>query len=368
MATQRILLIRPSALGDVARTAPVAASLRRGFPDAEIHWLVRKGFEDAVRGHPAVDRVITFPRKELGRALRGGRMGELLRFARELRQPGYDIAIDAQGLLRSALITRLTGAPVRVGPSDAREGARLFYTLRVRSRRTHTVDRMLDLVRAMGVEARPDMRLYRVGRFSEPTSGSVKRKDVGSENRHTQSQAGSESRGTQSQVGSESRRTRGIVIAPTSRWEAKRWPVDRFDALVARLLAKKPGPVVLVGGPDERDQCGPLLERARWDPRVIDRVGDTGVGDLMDLIADARLVVANDSAAAHIAVGFDRPLVALYGPTDVSKVGPYGRIEDVIQDVRLGDTLNHKDPKNRVMMERITTEVVERACLARLVG
>ena len=357
MATQRILLIRPSALGDVARTAPVAASLRRGFPDAEIHWLVRKGFEDAVRWHPAVDRVITFPRKELGRALRRGRMGELLRFARELRQPGYDIAIDAQGLLRSALITRLTGAPVRVGPSDAREGARLFYTLRVRSRRTHTVDRMLDLVRAMGVEARADMRLYRVGRFSESTSGSVERKDVGSE-----------SRGTQSQVGSESRRTQGIVIAPTSRWEAKRWPVERFDALVARLLAKKPGPVVLVGGPDERDQCGPLLERARWDPRVIDRVGDTGVGELMDLIADARLVVANDSAAAHIAVGFDRPLVALYGPTDVSKVGPYGRIEDVIQDVRLGDTLNHKDPKNRVMMERITTEVVERACLARLVG
>ena len=162
MATQRILLIRPSALGDVARTAPVAASLRRGFPDAEIHWLVRKGFEDAVRWHPAVDRVITFPRKELGRALRRGRMGELLRFARELRQPGYDIAIDAQGLLRSALITRLTGAPVRVGPSDAREGARLFYTLRVRSRRTPVL-----------ASPSPSLSAERVSTPSAPTPVSV---------------------------------------------------------------------------------------------------------------------------------------------------------------------------------------------------
>jgi heptosyltransferase-1 len=99
---------------------------------------------------------------------------------------------------------------------------------------------------------------------------------------------------------------------------------------------------------------------------VTDRVGSTSISALMALISRAALVVANDSAAVHMAVGFDRPTVALYGPTDVARVGPYGREADVIQHREPGDTLDHKDDANAAMMARIGLEEVLNACRVRL--
>src|SRR5690606_35309433 len=121
-----------------------------------------------------------------------------------------------------------------------------------------------------------------------------------------------------------------------SRWAGKRWPIERFDALVAELLDPTDGDVaalrvLVVGGPDEREQCGPLLARSERDPRVVDLVGKTSIGRLMAVIARAGLVVASDSAAIHMGVGFDRALVGLFGPTRIELVGPYRREGDVLQ-------------------------------------
>ncbi|MEM7756499.1 MAG: glycosyltransferase family 9 protein, partial [Planctomycetota bacterium] len=157
-----------------------------------------------------------------------------------------------------------------------------------------------------------------------------------------------------------------VVLAPTSRWASKRWPAAKWVELARRLLGRGFGPVAVVGGPGERDQCAPLLDLAASDSRVVDLVGQTSVGGLMAVISRARLVVANDSAAAHMTVGFDRPLVALYGPTRTRLVGPYGRDADVIQRVLPGDDLDHKRDKNVSLMERIGVGEVFGACLTRL--
>ena len=334
----RILLIRPSALGDVCRSVPVLASLRRAWPEATIDWLVRDSFADAVRAHPDLSGVLTFPRAALGRSMRRANPAPSLRWLRELRRGRYDLAIDAQGLARSGLFAWATRASRRVGYANAREGAPIAYTERLRvDRDMHAVDRMLALVEAMGVVPVADMRLY------PPESD---RAAVDADERLAGPGL--------------------IVLAPTSAWPAKRWPGKRFVALAEALLERAAARIAIVGAPGEEDQCRGLRALATRRDRVVDLVGATSVGRLMAVIERADLVVANDSAALHMAVGLDRPIVALFGPTRTALVGPYRRDDDVVQHVRPGEPLDHKSAASRAMMERITVdEVLERA-LARL--
>lgn len=334
----RILIVRPSALGDVCRSVPVLASLRAAYPGAAIDWLVRDSFVDAIRAHPALNEVVPFARSALGSTASTGRFGPTLAFLRSLRARRYDLVIDAQGLFRSGLFAWATSAPRRVGFANARELGWAFLTERhaVRTDK-HTVDRMLELIARSGVTPVADMRLY---------APSEDRDAITADPRLAQPL---------------------VVLAPTSRWPGKRWPADRFAALARELLASgRAAAIAIVGAAGEREQCAPLLELAQTAPRVVDLIGQTTVGRLMALIERAALVVANDSAALHMAVGFKRPIVALFGPTRTSLVGPYQRDRDVIQRLAPGDRLSHKDPRSAELMQRISTSLVLDACFARL--
>ncbi|MBX3323361.1 MAG: glycosyltransferase family 9 protein [Phycisphaeraceae bacterium] len=332
---QHILLIRPSALGDVCRTVPVLVSLRRALPSARIDWLVQDSFVDAVRAHPDVARVVPFARGALGRAMKRGRIGEVFSYLGGLRAERYDLVIDAQGLLRSALIGRASGARRRVGYANAQECGWVFNTERhALDRSMHTVDRMLGLVERAGIAPVRDMRLYAAEEDQMAARALVP--EV------------------------------GIVLAPTSRWAAKRWPIERFAALAERLLRESDEPITIIGAPGEEAQCGALTALAAREPRVTNLVGRTSIGQTMAIIERSVLVAACDSAALHMAVGFDRPIVALYGPTEVSRVGPYRREGDVIQHVTPGDKLDHKRAANVALMERIEVDEVLAACRARL--
>lgn len=341
---RRILIIRPSALGDVCRSVPVLAALRAAFPAAEIDWLVQDAYAPAIEHHPALTRAVPFPRKRFGSLLRRARFGEVLDWLGSLRRARYDLVLDCQGLFRSGAFAWFTRAPRRVGFDDARELGWLGLSERVAAPRSmHTVDRMLALARAVGADAAspPDMRLY-----AAPDAHARVHADPLLAQK------------------------RSVLLAPTSRWAGKRWPADRF-AQAARVLLDtgRADVIVLVGGPSERDQVAPLLGLARAEPRVIDRVGATSVADLMALVEASALVVANDSAPLHMAVGFDRPCVALFGPTRTDLVGPWRRERDVIQHVSPGERLDHKnDAAGRALMERITVDEVVAAAAAKLGG
>jgi len=340
-APKRILIVRPSALGDVCRSVPALASLRAAYPESEIDWLVRDVYVDAVSAHPMLTRVVPFARGELRRWWRSPRAAGALRaFLGELRGARYDLVLDLQGLARSGFFAWATGAPRRVGLADARELGWLGLTERVRvASETHTVERMLGVVAGAGVPIVRDMRLYTDEAWRDavrPVTGGA----------------------------------RYALLAPTSAWAGKRWPAERFCEVAQHLLSQElVERVVVVGGKGEREQCAPLLKLAAADRRVVDAVGRTSVGELMALVETAAVVLANDSAAAHMAVGFGRPLVCLFGPTRVERVGPYGRDADVLQHVRSGESLSHKDEASgRALMGRITTQEVLTASEQRLTG
>lgn len=270
--------------------------------------------------------------------MKRGKFGGFTRWIGELRAKHYDLVIDAQGLGRSAAIARLSGAQVRIGHADAREFGRLGYNRAVRSNAAHTVDRMLDLLGPIGVPALRDMRLYssdsaREWVASHPALGG----------------------------------TRFAVFAPTSRWPGKCWDAARFAELARSALTLGVDAVAVIGVKSERSQCAPLLELAAREPRVADLVGGLTIEQMCALIERSAVVVSNDSAAAHIAVGFDRPLVAFYGPTDVSRVGPYRRESDVLQHVMPGERLDHKNEAlGRALMDRITLDEAARVLEQRL--
>lgn len=319
----RILLIKPSALGDVCRTVPVLASLARAWPEAEIHWLVQDGFVDAVSAHPDLDRVIPFPRGRFGRWMRSPAVArELLEWTRRLREADYDLVLDCQGLSRSGFMTRATNAPRRVGDRRAREFAWLAYTDRVdTAAAVHEVDRMFTLVEACGADVVRDLRLH------VPTEATASwRSGVGG-------------------------RLEGVpvtTLASTSRWESKAWPRGHWAELGRRLLDRDGRHLLLLGAPSERDEVEALRDAiGDSSGRVHCLAGRTTVGEMMAAIEQSDLVVSNDSAALHMAVGLAHRGVAsvgLFGPTDPARVGPYGGHAEVLQaPLPEGRAVNYRD-------------------------
>ena len=319
----RILIIRPSALGDVARTVPALATLRRAFPNATIDWLVREGFEDAVRHHPMLDGVISFRRWPLPKLVtsreplrRGVRLRRRLR-GDDPASPGrYDRVYDLQGLARSGLLAWLTRAPRRVGYRDAKELGWLGCNVRHRiDPSLHAVDRMLAVLQADGLEPVANMRLHLGDADAEFLSATLRDAGIGCEE---SSDAGSEGRYT--------------CIAPGAKWGCKRWPVEHYAAVAARLIERRIAgeAIVLVGSPAELDEAQPIVD-------AVESAGGralrprTSVGQMMALVSGCRLLLCNDSAPLHVAVGFSRRIISIFGPTDPALVGPYRLPHCVVQ-------------------------------------
>lgn len=311
----RVLIVRPTALGDVARTVPVLVTLRRAYPEAHIDWLVAKVFAPAVRDHPMLDGVVEFDRKALAKfGFSPGATGAGWRFVQLLREKNYDAVYDLQGLFRSGLFTRLTSARRRVGFANAREAGWLGYNVRHRvDAKRHTVDRMLGLLEADGLEPVHDMRLYLAERDKAWLDTFKHEHGIG--------EAGY------------------ACIAPTARWGCKCWPIERYGEVARRMIEQGVAgdKLVIIASPDEREKVLPIFEvlmgngAAGGDLRGRVVFPVTQVGQMMALLSAARVLVCNDSAPLHVAVGFDRPVVALFGPTDPALVGPYRKESSVLR-------------------------------------
>lgn len=302
---RRVLIVRPSALGDVIRTVPALVTLRRALPDAAIDWLVQESFIDAVAHHPGLSGVIPFPRDRFGGMLTRPAVAlEAARWTGALRRRRYDVAVDLQGLSRSGLFTWLTRAPVRVGFANATEGAWVAYNRRHHvDSRLHAVDRMLALLEAAGYPPCRDLRLHLGAHDARWLSTFLAENGCVDEPY--------------------------VAMAPTARWRCKCWPIDHFVEVALRLLAtgRAGARVVVLAAPAERPFIRPLLDAL--GPRGLAPL--TTVGQMLALVSRARLLVANDSAPLHAAVGFGRPLVAVFGPTDPFLVGPCDRADAVVR-------------------------------------
>jgi len=291
-SVRRILLIKPSSLGDIVHAMPTLAVLRERFPQAEVTWLVKRQWAPLVQVIAGVDRVCVVDQ---------GMMGWLGRVP-ELRAARFDLVVDLQGLFRSGAMARLTGCGRRVGFANAREGSPLFYTKRVAvpSASMHAVDRYLLVAEALGA-ARP----------TEPTFDFMERP----ENR--------EAVETMLARAGIAPSSAWVAMNVSARWETKRWPPQHFAEAADRLAERYGVQVVLMGGPAERPESLAVMERMRT--KAVDLTGQTPVGWLPGLLRRASLLLTNDSGPMHIAAAVETPVVALFGPTDPIRTGPYGQ-------------------------------------------
>jgi heptosyltransferase-1 len=321
----RILLIKPSAVGDVINTVPVLAKLRTRFPSAQIDWLLTPSIAEWIGHHPALSSVVPFERQELSHPWKG--LSSIWQLATQLQRAEYDLVIDLQGQFRSAFFTLATGAPVRIGfdrprkeiQSSARNlpaqaykhgwtGAReiswIAYShhIPIPTLEAHAVDRYLRLGDMLGFAAGPPD-------FHVPIPApSLARADE-----------------LLRQHGIQGRKL--LVLSPGTIWETKQWTPQGF-ADVAKHFAAAGWAVALVGSNGDNPVCADVATRC---PKVVNLCGQTKLSELAALIRRADLCISNDSAPMHLAVAVDCPVVSIFGPTDPLWIGPYGRDQAVVR-------------------------------------
>jgi heptosyltransferase I len=323
----KILLIKLSAVGDVVHTLPVLNKLRRRYPNAQIDWLVTPAIGELLQHHPALNHVIEFERDTSAPPWAWAALSSYARLAMKLRPIGYDLAIDLHCQVRSAFLAFMSGASVRIGFDKerpevwansrtvtddfrkhawqgAREGAWLFYTHRIPlpTMDVHVIDHYQSVGTLLGFDAGPTDFSFRIPQAAHDRIDSLLRQ-----------------RGI--------RDARPVIIAPRGNWETKRWP-DEKSAEIARHFLERGQTVVLVGAPRER-AVGENI--ARLAPGVVDLTGETTLSELAALISRAALCIAHDSGPMHLAVALDRPVVALFGPSDPVWAAPYHRDNAVVR-------------------------------------
>jgi lipopolysaccharide heptosyltransferase I len=299
----RILIVRTSALGDIVHALPAVTALREAYPSARLDWVVDARHAELVELVPIVNRriVIGGSTDEEGRARAGlsARLSDLRATVRELQAQRYDIAIDLQGLLRSAMIARWSGASRVVGfhRSRLREPiASLFYkeTFNPSSAPgAHVVFKNLGLVEALGVAAnRVEFPLER--RDSAAVRQTLERVRVGG--------------------------GRFAVINPGAGWPNKRWPPERLGALARSMLEVHGLPSVVLWGPGEDMMAGTVVSASGGAAYL---APPTSLSDLVTLASKATLFVAGDTGPLHVAVALGTPVVGIYGPTSPARTGPW---------------------------------------------
>jgi heptosyltransferase-1 len=290
----RVCMIKPSSLGDVVHALPVLSAFREAWPGAHLAWVVNRGLRGLLDGHPHLDEVIPFDRGSVGLGPKG--LVAFARFVNDLRQREFDLAIDLQGLLRSGLMTAATGAKVRVGLGDAREGATRFYTHRVEmpSGDAHAVDKLMRVVNAFGIASVPTF-LPRISAEDRAWAA-----------------------GALAEVGSPR-----LVLNVGARWLTKRWPPGRFAEVARNAVEERGAGLIAVGAPEDRPLVDELIARLDGIP-VLDLSGRTSLPRLAAVMEAADCVLSNDTGPLHLAAATGVKVVGVYTCTSPRKTGPYG--------------------------------------------
>lgn len=281
---KRILVVKLSSFGDLFHALPAVNLLRR-HTGAQVDWACHDIYVDLVRCFSPVDRVIPFPRHSFAR--------HSARFLRELHTQDYDLVVDLQGLLKSAFVTRAARAARRIGPSFSREGSRLFYDAVAgpTNKDRHAVEECLDTLRYLGLPDHPVE--FPVDFPAVPLN--LPRPRIG--------------------------------LLPCSRRAEKNWPIVHF-AEVGRAI---PGAQFLVlGGPADALPCAELT--AAIGERAHNWCGRTTMIELGGLIRELDLLITVDSGPMHVAAAVGTPTVAVFGPTDPVRTGPYGPRHRVVRE------------------------------------
>lgn len=330
-----ILVVKLSSIGDVVQALPVAAALRRRFPQAHIAWAVGPAAADVVTGNPQLDEILVIG----GRGASSDRIRMLppltapLQLRRELRRMTYDVALDLQGLLKSALIAHLSGARERIGYKTLREATRLFYNrpIVVDRRDVHAVESYLDFAEALGADRAPvDFDIA----ISDADRAAV-----------------DELLDSDSEF---------AALIPGARWETKLWPSGRFAAVADALGEEFHLSAVVLGAARDRALASAIGKASR--ARIIDLTGKTTLKQAAEVLRRCRVAIGNDTGPLYLSAAVGTPTVAIFGPSDARRLGPYGEGHaKVIAEVECAPCRNRRCRNHKCMESIEPTEVIAAA-------
>ncbi len=304
----KAVLIKPSSLGDVIHTLPLVTAISRQVPGSIVDWVVRPEYAALVTAHPDVRQTLLFHRARWSRAANMPHtLAEIIGLVRQLRREHYDYLLDVQGLLRSGMLSLLSGARIRVGFVNAREFARFSYNrpVAIPGQGIHAVDRYMLLLQELGLSpSAPDFGLQIPAQAADSVQALLRQVDV--------------------QDGRSL-----IVLNPDTRWDTKKWLPERFATLADLLVSELGADVLFVGGPAEKDTVASIVSLCR--ERTANLAGVTDLIQLAALLKQADLMITCDSGPMHLAAAVGTKVLALFGPTDPVRTGPYGSGHRVIQ-------------------------------------
>jgi heptosyltransferase-1 len=308
---QRLLIVRLGAMGDIVHTLPAATALRLAFPEAMIGWVVEERWAEllctlaAPRSgarsprRPLADRVHTVNTKKWRKSPFSVQTWEQIAAGlSELRAPRYEIAVDFQGSLRSALLARWSGAPVIYGVAQPRENvASMFYTRAMIARGRHIVEQNLSLAEAVSHHS------LEMPQIEFPRDEAIERQIA--DRKHGDF----------------------VLLNPGAGWGAKQWPAERYGQ-VARQLADDGINSLINFGPGEEQLARAVEDASAGSAR---RISCT-LTELVALTRRARLFIGGDTGPMHLAAALGIPVVALFGPTDPARNGPFGARSIVLRN------------------------------------
>ncbi len=299
--SQRFLVIRLSSIGDIVHALPAVAALGETFPQAEIHWVVETRYAGLVEGNPFVHRLIRLDTLGWRKNLTSGRTIEsIARGVAALRQAEYESAVDFQGLYKSAVIAWVSRSRERLGFAEQwlREpAAGVFYTQRVAPRKSmHVIEINMTLVERLGA--------HRVAR--EGWQFPLPRTDT--DDQYVEQQMAS------------SGANDFMVINPGGGWKTKCWAPENYTELIRRLAGEFSGDILLTGSAEEEPLIGEIIGKAE-SPRV--KHFPSTITQFIALVRRAKLFLGGDTGPLHLAAAVRTPVVALYGPTDPARNGPF---------------------------------------------
>lgn len=344
LAPRRILIVRLSSMGDVMHALPAVAALRAAFPAATLGWLIEERWAEllctlpAARSgprtpqRPLVDAIHTVNLKRWRSSLLSSQTWERIAAGlSDLRAAHYDVAIDLQGAARSAVLARWSGAPVVYGAVQPRENiASLWYTRKVLTRGTHVIEQYAELAEALiGHKVHlPPAVLPCDPLAQESVEKRLRDRNI----------------------------TNFAILNPGAGWGAKQWPAERYGE-VAQALAQRGIQSIINFGPREETLAQTAAAASAGSAEAM----SFSISELIALTRRARLLIGGDTGPMHLAAALQIPVVAIFGPTDPARNGPFAAHSIVLRNSKSPTSLARRHDPDPGILEITVSQVVTAA-------